>query len=93
VKPLQSIADAVLPALIAKAPLSDAKVTFAWRTAVGPAIERNTTVTLRERTLIVRVSNPTWTREIERSRDLILARVQHLLGQDVVRRIECHPAR
>ena len=37
---------AVLADVIRKAPLTDEKVAFAWRTAVGPAFERVTTARL-----------------------------------------------
>ena len=86
-KPLSTLANAVLPALVARAPLTPEKVTFAWSVSVGPAIQRATDVRLRGGVLDVRASDPAWIREIERSRDLILTRVQHVLGHDVVRSI------
>jgi hypothetical protein len=43
-----------LAALMRKAPLSDEKVAFAWRTAVGSSMDRVTTVTLKDGVLRVR---------------------------------------
>jgi predicted nucleic acid-binding Zn ribbon protein len=74
----------VLPALLARAPMTPEKLAFVWGQAVGPAIARASTTTLAGTTLTVRTGDAAWAREIERSRALILARVQHLLGADVV---------
>jgi hypothetical protein len=74
----------VLPALLARAPMTPEKVAFVWGQAVGPAIARASTATLTNTKLTVRTSEPSWAREIDRSRALILARVQHLLGAGVV---------
>ena len=70
--------------LLRVAPLSDGKVTFAWNAAVGPALERVTTVKLERNVLIVDAASAQWSRELERLRDLILARLQTLLGKDAV---------
>lgn len=77
----------VLPALLARAPLTPEKVTFVWGLAVGAAIARATTATLAETVLTVRTTDPAWAREVERSRAMILARVQQLLGAGLVRSI------
>jgi predicted nucleic acid-binding Zn ribbon protein len=74
----------VLPALLARAPMTPEKLAFVWSQAVGPAIARASTVALHGATLTVRTSAATWAREIDRSHALILARVQHLLGPGVV---------
>jgi hypothetical protein len=68
--------------------LSDGKVTFAWNAAVGPALERVTTVKLERRILIVEAASAQWSREIQRSSGVILARLQSLLGKDTVVRLE-----
>jgi phosphoserine aminotransferase len=70
--------------LLRGAPLSDGKVTFAWNAAVGPALERVTTVKLERKILIVDAASPQWSRELERLRGVILARLQSLLGKDAV---------
>ncbi len=80
----------VLPALLARAPLTGEKVTFVWGLAVGPAIARATTATLADTVLTVRCTDPAWAREVERSRALVLARVQQLLGAALVQSIVVH---
>jgi len=77
----------VLPALLARAPLTPEKVAFVWGLAVGSAIARATTATLAATVLTVRTADPAWAREVERSRALILTRVQQLLGPTLVRSI------
>jgi predicted nucleic acid-binding Zn ribbon protein len=70
--------------LLRGAPLSDGKVTFAWNAAVGPALERVTRVKLERGVLIVDAASAQWSREIQRSSPVILARLQSLLGKDTV---------
>jgi predicted nucleic acid-binding Zn ribbon protein len=86
--PLANVVPAAVIELLRSAPLSDGKVSFAWRTAVGPALERSTTARLEGRVLVVVASDPQWMRELERSREVILARVRSLLGASVVSRLE-----
>jgi hypothetical protein len=74
--------------LLRGAALSDGKVTFAWNAAVGPALERVTTVKLERRILIVEAASAQWSREIQRSSGVILARLQSLLGKDTVLKLE-----
>jgi hypothetical protein len=88
-KSLTTVSDSVLPALLARAPLTPEKIDFSWRLAVGPQVYRACTVALTSGTLAVSVTDGAWAREIERSRDVILSRLQRLLGRDAVRRIEC----
>ena len=83
----------VLPALLARAPLTPEKVTFVWGLAVGSAIARATTVTLADTTLTVRTTDPAWAREVDRSRTLVLARMQQLLGSALVQSIVVHRTR
>ena len=82
------ILPAALRELLRTAPLSDGKVTFAWKAAVGPALERATDVKLEAGTLIVETAGPQWTREVRRSSGVILARIKTLLGEGTVQRIE-----
>jgi hypothetical protein len=77
-----------LAEILRKAPLNDEKVAFAWRSSVGPAIDRGTTVSLQGGVLRVTVREAAWGREIERSETLIRARLDALLGRGVVRAIE-----
>lgn len=81
--------------ILSKAPLTDEKVMFAWRTAVGPAVDNVTSIRLDGRVLRVRVRDAAWQREIERSAALIRTRLEPLLGVGVVRGLEVtvEPAR
>ena len=75
----------VLPALLARAPLTPEKVEFAWRTVAGDAIARATRVELRDGILHVAANDPRWLSEIDRARTAILARLATLLGDGTVR--------
>lgn len=78
----------VLAEVIRKAPLTAEKVDFAWRSVVGPAMDRVTRVRLDpDGVLIVTTTDPHWAREVRRSSKIILPRLESLLGPEVVRRI------
>jgi hypothetical protein len=77
-----------LAAIVRRAPLTPEKVAFSWRTAVGPAVNKVTTIELRGGVLYVRAKDAAWQREVERSAALIRSRLDALLGERVVRRIE-----
>ena len=86
-------ADRVIPAVLAevirKAPLCPEKVEFAWRSAVGAAVARVTTVRLTdEGVLHVLATDAQWGREVKRSSRLILSRLASLLGPTVVKKIQ-----
>jgi hypothetical protein len=68
--------------------LTPEKVQFAWRLSVGPAIDRATRVRLAGATLVVN-GEPQWLKEIERSKALIVRRLQRVLGDSVVRTLSC----
>lgn len=71
--------------LLKDMPLSEGKVVFAWRAAVGHSLERASRVQLTDsHVLNVEVANVNWRREIERSRKVILSRLATLLGQGTV---------
>jgi len=78
---------AAIAAILENAPLSDDKVAFAWRTAVGPALDKVSTVELRNRVLYVRVKDARWQREVEHSTGVIRARLESMLGQGLVKSI------
>jgi len=84
VRPIHHAVPGALVELLRGTPLSPGKVGFAWRTAVGPAVERVTSVQLAGRVLIVETSGPQWAREVTRSADVILTRLQTLLGKETV---------
>jgi hypothetical protein len=77
-----------LAIILRNAPLTPEKVAFAWRTAVGPAVDRVTTVELKGRVLYVRAKDAAWQREVERSAALIRTRLATLLGDDIVRGLD-----
>ena len=87
--PVQTLATGAVVQILRRQPLSPGKVGFAWRVAVGPQIGRITEVRLSDDgALTVRAPDPRWRREIERSRALVLSRLETLLGRDVVKRID-----
>jgi hypothetical protein len=90
-EPVGPLAYSVIPRLLASSPMTPEKVNLAWRVAVGAAIDRVTRARLTGVTLIVEGEAP-WLREVDRSSDLILARLQRLLGPDAVRGIKCNEA-
>ena len=87
-RPIGHVMPAALMELLSHAPLSDGKVTFAWKAAVGPALERATAVKLESGVLFVDATGPQWAREIRRSNGVILTRLKTLLGEGTVQRIE-----
>lgn len=91
-------ANQVLPAVVAevvrKAPLTEEKVAFSWRLAVGPAIGKATTVRLAsDGTLHVAAESTAWIDAVYASIGLIRSRLAHLLGEDSVKRIACRTTR
>jgi hypothetical protein len=86
--PVQRLMPEALATVLRNAPLSPEKVAFAWRTAVGPTVDRVSTVRLDGSTLRVRARDAAWQREIERSAALICARLEALLGAGVVRGLD-----
>ena len=86
--PVQQAMPGALAAVLRNAPLTQEKVAFAWRVTVGPAIDRVTTVELRDTVLRVRAKDSAWRREVERSIGLIRVRLATLLGEQAVRSIE-----
>ena len=90
--PLTHALPGALVELLRGSPISDGKVTFAWKAAVGPAFERVTHVKLEHRVLLVETASAQWSKEVMRSSPVILKRLQMLLGADVVDRIEVRRA-
>ena len=85
-------ANQVMPGVVAevirKAPLTNEKVTFAWRLAVGPAVDKATRVRLgSDGTLYVSADAPAWLDGVRQSVGLIRSRLGHFLGDDAVKRI------
>jgi predicted nucleic acid-binding Zn ribbon protein len=78
----------VLAQVLSRAPMTPEKVAFAWRQTVGAAVDRSTTVSLRDGVLYVQARDATWRREVKRSEALILRRMNTLLGDNAVTRIK-----
>ena len=85
--PLGAVVPGAIVALLRDAPLSAGKVTFAWSAAVGPALQRATSVHLENGVLFVDAASPEWAREVSRSTYIILGRLQQLLGDQTVTQI------
>jgi hypothetical protein len=86
-------ANQVMPIVVAevirKAPLTDEKVAFAWRLAVGPAVAKATSVRLgSDGTLSLRADSPAWLDGVRQSVGLIRSRLAHYLGDDAIKRID-----
>lgn len=81
-------ATSVLAEMLARQPMSPGKLQFAWRAAVGPALARASTLDWRDGRVIVRMSSPEWTREIDRLKPIVLERLRTILGRDTVSRID-----
>jgi hypothetical protein len=86
-KPISYVLPGALAELLKGAPLSPGKVDFAWKAAVGPALQRTTAVRLEGTRLLVDSATPHWAREVARSSDVILSRLQYLLGREAVTEI------
>jgi predicted nucleic acid-binding Zn ribbon protein len=86
--PIQQLSSGVLADILRRQPPSPARTTFAWQLAVGPALARATTVSLCDGVLRVRSPDARWAREIARATDVVLARLQNLLGQEAVRALQ-----
>jgi predicted nucleic acid-binding Zn ribbon protein len=86
--PVQRFASGVLAELVRRQPPSKARTDFAWQLAVGPAIARATVVGLDDGgVLTVRATDARWLQELKRAQEVILPRLQDLLGPDQVTRI------
>ena len=85
----QHCVTSVLRTLLRDQPLSAGKVALAWTAAVGRTIDRVTTVSLSpDGTLRVCADDRHWAREVGRSTALITSRLNRLLGDGVVKRLE-----
>jgi predicted nucleic acid-binding Zn ribbon protein len=85
--PIQQLTSSVLGEIIRRQPPSDARTTFAWQIAVGAALARATVVRLVDGVLTVSTSDLRWVTEVEAARDIVLRRLQQLLGPDAVTKI------
>jgi hypothetical protein len=86
--PVQQCVPDALAEILRRAPLSDDKISFAWRAAVGQAMDRGTSVSFDRGVLRVRTKSAAWGREVARSEKLIRGRLDALLGRGMVSAIE-----
>jgi predicted nucleic acid-binding Zn ribbon protein len=89
--PIQQLTSSALGEIIRRQPPSEGRTTFAWQIAVGAAVARATTVRLVNGVLMVSASDPRWIAEIKAARDIVLRRLQQLLGPDAVTKIRLEP--
>jgi hypothetical protein len=83
-RPVSQALSGALAELLRGVPICAGKVEVAWKAAVGPAVERISSVRLDNGILYVDVPDGNWDREISRSSPIILARLRTLLGRDAV---------
>jgi predicted nucleic acid-binding Zn ribbon protein len=86
-EPLARAVPPAMTALLRSTPMSPGKLEFTWKTAVGPAMGRGTSVRLEGKTLLVDARTAAWATEVARSSAIILRRLQTLLGPDVIREL------
>lgn len=86
--PLKQTAARALMDIVRQAPLSPGKVDCAWLLAVGPGVQRQTAIRLDGDLLLVDAKGRAWADEIRRSSRVILVRMQALLGDASVSRLE-----
>lgn len=86
--PIHDFSLTVIAEIIRRQPASTERTRFAWQLAVGPALARATTVELVNGALVVRAGDRRWVAEVGRAREVILTRVQQLLGPETVSRLE-----
>lgn len=87
VLPLQQFSSRLVADLLKRQPPSPGRTRLAWQLAVGHALAKVTAVHLDGTVLRVRCADPRWTVELSRAREIVLARLQTVLGADAVKRI------
>jgi hypothetical protein len=85
-EPIQNFSSRTIAEIIRRQPASNGKTRFAWQLVVGPALARVTTVELDCGVLRVQCDER-WARELARAQQLILPRLQQLLGAQTLERI------
>ena len=84
---IQTFAGGVLEEILRRQPPSPARTSFAWQLVVGAALARVTSVQLDGTTLRVSAADARWLNEIHRAREVILPKLQQLLGPGAVTKI------
>jgi len=89
---VQRVLPGALIEIVRGQPTTPAKVAFAWRTSVGPAVARASTAALEpDGTLVVTADDGRWCHEIGQSLPLVRSRLELLLG-DALKRIAVRSA-
>ena len=83
-EPLAQAVPNAIRTLLRNTPMSPGKMQFAWKVAVGAAMDRGTFVRLEGATLLVEAKTAAWAKEVSRSSRIILNRLQTLLGPEVI---------
>ena len=85
---LQNASSKALAMLLARQPLSQAKLDFAWQAVAGPPAQRATVrVHLEGDVLHVAVRDHAWVRELSQAVATIVPRLNQLLGSGTVGRM------
>lgn len=87
---MQSVRDTateVLRDLLSKQPTTTAKVLFAWRMAAGSSLSRAAHAEWTDGTLRLAPATAAWRKELLRARPVLLERLRHWLGADVIQAI------
>jgi hypothetical protein len=87
-QPFKQAIPRVVAELVRDAPLSVAKIEFAWGLAVGPSVQRTTAIRLEGTQLVVESSSQQWSDEVRRSSRVIVARLRAMLGDSTVKSLE-----
>ena len=75
--------------LLRDQPLSAGKVAFAWRLAVGAAVDRASAIGLRDGGVLeVRVTDAQWAVELKRMAPIVKSRLETMLGDGSITRID-----
>ena len=86
-QPIQGFSGSVLAEIVRRQPSSPARTAFAWQLVVGSTLARMTSVEMKGTSLLVTARDDRWLKEIDRARPAILAKLQQLLGADVITKI------
>ena len=86
-QPIRDTAMEALRELMNSQPTTAAKVMFAWRLAAGPAMARAARAVWTGGTLRLSPADPAWRRELLRARPMLLDRLRHWLGAEVIQAI------
>jgi hypothetical protein len=85
--PLRDSATEALRDLLTAQPTTAAKVLFAWRMAAGTAMSRAAHAEWTDGTLRLAPATTAWRKELLRARPVLLERLRHWLGAEVIQAI------